>query len=119
MSSSPVSIHPYFKARPGQLELAKSLFPQFIEKTSREAGVLYYEFTANGDEIFCREAYRDADGLLEHVTNVGALLERMLEHCELLRIEVHGPAGELEKLRGPLSHLNARWFQREAGLPRP
>jgi hypothetical protein len=30
--------------------------------------------------------------------------------AELIRIEVHGPAAELEKLKAPLAHLNPTWF---------
>ncbi len=37
---------------------------------------------------------------------------------DLIRFEVHGPAKELEKLKGPLAHLNPKWFTLEANLPR-
>ena len=29
---------------------------------------------------------------------------------DLTRLEVHGPAAELEKLKNPLAHLNPAWF---------
>ncbi len=118
MKSSPVSIHPYFKAREGNLAAAEALLPQFVEKTATEAKVLHYEFTQNGDEVFCREAYENADGVLAHLANVGDLLGKMLELCELTRLEFHGPAEELEKLKEPLAHLPAQWFVRVAGLER-
>ena len=38
----------------------------------------------------------------------------MLKVADLIRIEVHGPAEELEKLKGPLAHLNPAWFTLEA-----
>ena len=31
--------------------------------------------------------------------------------AELVRIEVHGPAAELAKLKGPLAHLKPAWFE--------
>lgn len=110
MTTSPVSIHPYFKAHAGNLERIKPLLTRFVERTSTEPKKLYYDFTINGDEIFCREAYADADGALAHLANVGDLLGEMLELSTLARLEIHGPATELEKLRAPLANLNPAWF---------
>ena len=106
-----VSLHPYFKAHPGKLEEFKGSFPAFIEKTKTEQKNLFYEFSVNGDEIFCREAYADAEGLLAHLEGVGALLAEALKRGDLIRLEVHGPAAELAKLKGPLAHLNPAWFE--------
>ena len=39
---------------------------------------LFYEFTINGDEVFCREGYVNAEALLAHLENVGAMLEQAL-----------------------------------------
>jgi quinol monooxygenase YgiN len=105
-----VSLHPYFKVHPGKLEALKAAFPAFVEKTMGEEKNLFYGFTINGDEIFCREGYADAEGLLAHLDNVGALLAEALKIADLTRLEVHGPAAELEKLKKPLAHLNPVWF---------
>jgi quinol monooxygenase YgiN len=45
MSQPNVSIHPYFKVRPGQLEAARALLPQFVARTATEAKCRYYNFT--------------------------------------------------------------------------
>jgi quinol monooxygenase YgiN len=116
MSTPSVSLHPYFKVHPGQLDAAKALLPAFLEKTRSEPARLYYEFTINGDEVFCREAYRDAAGTLSHLENVGALLGEMLKIADLIRLEVHGPATELDKLREPLAALKPAWFVFECGI---
>lgn len=113
-----VSIHPYFKVRPGQMPAAKAILDEFLQRTATEPGVLNYEFTICGDTIFCREAYRDADALLAHVGNVGAQVEKMLGLAELARIEIHGPAAELAKLQGPLAGMNPAWYVYERGLAR-
>jgi len=105
-----VSLHPYFKVHPGKLEAFKAGFPAFVEKTTTEERNLFYDFTVNGDEVFCREGYVDAAGLLVHLENIGALLAEALKIADLIRLEVHGPASQLEKLRGPLAHLNPAWF---------
>jgi len=73
-----VTIHPYFKVHPGKLEAVKAGFPRFVEKTSSEKKNLFYEFSINGDEIFCREGYESAEGVLAHLDNIGALLAEML-----------------------------------------
>jgi quinol monooxygenase YgiN len=111
-----ISLHPYFKAYPGKIEAAKAIFSRFVEKTAMEKDNLFYSFTVNGDEIFCREAYGSAEGLLAHLENVSAPLAEMLKAADLTRVEVHGPAEELERLKGPLAHLNPAWFTLEASV---
>ena len=110
-----VSLHPYFKVHPGKLAEFKAGFPAFIEKTKGETQNLYYEFTVNGDEIFCREAYVGAAGALAHLANVGALLAEAMKIADIIRLEVHGPAAELDQLRGPLASFKPAWFVRAAG----
>ncbi|MEY2518874.1 MAG: hypothetical protein QOF24_633 [Verrucomicrobiota bacterium] len=105
-----VSIHPYFKVHPGKLEAFKAAFPTFIEKTKTEERNLFYEFSVNGDDVFCREAYLGAEGLLAHLENVGALLAEAFKIADLTRLEIHGPDEELDKLRGPLAHLKPEFF---------
>lgn len=110
MKSNFVSLHPYFKAHPRKLDAVKAMLPQFVEKTATEKACLFYEFTMNGDELFCREAYENAEGLLAHLDNVGALLAEFMKIADVTRIEVHGPAAELGKLKKPLAHLNPVFF---------
>ena len=110
MKSNFVSLHPYFKVHSGKLDAIKAMFPQFVEKTAAQKACLFYEFSLNGEELFCREAYENAEGLLAHVENVGALLGELMKMADLIRIEVHGPAAELDKLKKPLAHLNPAYF---------
>jgi quinol monooxygenase YgiN len=105
-----VSLHPYFKVHPGKRELFKATLPAFVEKTATEEKNLFYGFTINGNEIFCREGYTDAEGVLAHLDNVGALLAEALKISDLIRVELHGPEKELDKLKRPLAHLNPAWF---------
>ena len=105
-----VSLHPYFKVHPGKIEAFKAGLAAFRQKTATEQKNLFYDFTMTGDEIFCREGYVGAEGLLAHLENVGELLGEALKSADLIRLEVHGPASELEKLRTPLAHLKPAWF---------
>ena len=105
-----VTLHPYFKVHPGKLEEFKAAFPAFIEKTKSEEKNLFYGFTIKGDEVFCREGYTDAEGILAHLDNVGALLAEAFKIADLIRLELHGDAEQLDKLRKPLAYLNPAWF---------
>lgn len=118
MSQPAVSIHPYFKVHPGQLDAAKTVLRAFVAKTQTEAACHYYEFTIGDDVIFCREAYADAEGVLAHLANVAEELGAMLKISDLTRLELHGRAEELEKLRAPLADLKPAWFAYECGVPK-
>ena len=91
--------------------------PAFIERTATEEAVLYYHFTVSSAGIvFCREAYIGGEGALAHLANVDDLLKAALEIADLVRLEVHGAAAELDKMREPLSELPVEWFVLETGL---
>lgn len=117
-STNVVSLHPYFKAKPGKLAEAKAMLLKFVAKAASEQPLIHYDFTINGDEIHCREYYHGAEGLLAHVENVGAVLAEFLKITDLTRLEVHGPADELARLKGPLAGLNPAWFVYECSVNR-
>ena len=106
---------PYFKIHAGQVEAFKAFGPQFIARTETEPKCLHYAFSFCGDEAHCREGYTDADALLAHLDNVGALLQEALKIADLVRLEVHGPAAELAKLQEPLKGLNPKYFELAEG----
>ncbi len=112
------TIVPYFKVQDGKLDAFKATCEQFVEKTSSEDKCLYYGFCFDGDLAHCREGYADAEGLLTHLDNIGALLQEALTISELTRLEVHGPEGELAKLREPLADLKPQFFTLEYGFRR-
>jgi hypothetical protein len=113
-----VSIHPYFRVHPGKMAEAKDLLRQMVEQTRGESTNLHYDFTINGDVVFCREAYVEAEGLLAHVENIGPLLGELLKISDVLRLEIHGTAANLEKLKGPLGSHKPEWFAFECGAAR-
>jgi quinol monooxygenase YgiN len=113
-----VSIHPYFKVHPGKMEEFKAALKVFVDKVASEKKNFYYDFTVNGDTVFCREAYAGAEGFLEHFDNVGAMLPGLLTMADVVRVEVHGPAAELDKLKGPMAALKPEWFTFMFGVKR-
>lgn len=112
------TIVPYFKVNEGKLDAFRALCEQFVAKTATEPGCLYYGFSFDGDQVHCREGYRDAAALLAHLENVGELLKQSLQIAQITRLEVHGPEGELSKLRGPLAGLKPQFFTLEYGFRR-
>ncbi len=112
-----VSLHPYFKMHPGKIGEFRARMDEMVERTRLEEKNLFYEFTLQGDdEAFCREGYVDAAGLLTHLGNVDAPLKAALNVADLTRLEVHGPAAELDQLRGALADLHATWFTIACGV---
>ncbi|MEM7146933.1 MAG: hypothetical protein AAF591_17515 [Verrucomicrobiota bacterium] len=116
--SASVSLHPYFRVHEGKWEEFLALLPRFVERTSTEEACLYYDFTICGEVVCCREAYVGAEGVLTHLENVGKLIEEAIEIADLFRLEVHGPAEELEKLKEPLAELSVEPFVWECGVER-
>jgi len=112
------TIVPYFKISSGKTQEVKALCEQFIEKAKNEPGCLYYGFSFDGDQMHCREGYRDAEGALAHVQNIGPLLQELLKIAEFVRLEVHGPEAELAKLRGPFADFRPQYFILEYGFRR-
>lgn len=111
-----VSVHPYFKVHAGKLAEFRAILPAMIAKVSAEPGTLAYEIGANGDEFMFREAYAGAAGWQAHMVNTDALVAKLLQASTVTRLEVHGPAGELDKLRAQVAAMNPVWYARETGV---
>ncbi len=109
---------PYFEVQDGQLEAFKALGPQFVARTRTEPGCMHYAFSFSGNIAHCREGYVDADAILAHLKNVGELLEQALKIAKIVRLEVHAPAAEVEKLRGPMASMNPQFFVLDEGIRR-
>ena len=112
------TIVPYFNVPAGNMQAFRKICEALVEKTSTEPRCLYYGFTFDGSQVHCREGYVDGAGAAAHLENVGALLQEALKLAEVLRLEVHGPAEELAKLRGPLAALKPQFFTLEYGFRR-
>jgi quinol monooxygenase YgiN len=106
-----VGLVPYFEVNEGKLAEFKALGPKFVALTRNEPGCLYYAFTFSGNTAHCREGYVSGEAVLAHLGNVDAVLKQALGMSKLARLEVHGPAAELEKLKGPLGGLNPQYFE--------
>ena len=112
-----VSINPYFKITNENMAAAKGFLTRFCNLVGKnETGCLFYNFTFKGNELCCREAYKDAAAVKAHLDNCGAALGEFLGIAELLRIEVHGPAAELEQLKETFAAMNPDYYVCECGI---
>jgi quinol monooxygenase YgiN len=102
------TIVPYFKVHSGKIQEFRALCEQFVGKTKDEAGCPYYGFSFDGDQVHCREGYRDADAAIAHLKNVDSLLPQALNLADVLRLEIHGPEAELSKLRAKFDEMNMK-----------
>jgi hypothetical protein len=109
---------PYFEVQDGKLDAFKALGKQFVANTRTESGCVHYAFSFSGNVAHCREGYESAAAVLAHLENVGALLGEALKIAKIVRLEVHGPSSEVEKLREPLASLGPQFFVLEEGIRR-
>jgi len=110
------TIVPYFKVHAGKMAAFRNLCERFVARTSAEPKCLYYGWSFDGEEVHCREGYVDAEGAVHHLENVDALLREALTIADLVRLEMHGPEAELEKLRPTVDALKPRYFTLEFGF---
>ena len=118
LTDGTVSLSPYFEIVPGQEEAFKAVWKQAFEPFAHKDDCVHYAFTFDGVFAHCREAYKDAAGVLQHLGDVDAPLKQVLDPsiAKLLRLECHGPADELAKLREPLGAFGCKFFVAEWGF---
>ena len=109
-----VSLKPYFTIHEGKVEEFKKIWKDSYDLT--EPGMLYYGFSFKGNKAHCREGYRDAKAVNEHLDNVGKALEEALKIADLDRLEVHGPKDQIDILKKDLAHLEIEYYVLEWGF---
>ena len=97
---------------------AKRLMADYLDKTRTQRGTMYSGWTVCGDKIFCREAFGEAEFLLEHMSSVRPTLDALLQPgtARLLEMQLHGPAAELSKVEGAFDGLDAQCFEGVSGF---
>ena len=109
---------PYFEVQDGQLDAFKALTLQLVARTRTEPGCMHYAFSFSGNLAHCREGYVDAAALLAHRDNVAELLGQARKISKIVTFEVHAPAAEIDKLRGPMASRSPQFFALEEGIRR-
>lgn len=109
---------PYFMVPHENLPAFQQLCERLVAKAQSEPQCLYYGFSFSGETAHCREGYENAEGLLAHLDNISILLEEAVKMAYMVRLEIHGPEKELDKLRAPLAHLSPQFFTLTYGFRR-
>jgi len=97
-----VAFMPYFAIR--DAENFFEVCNHCIEKVRSEPLCLGYGFSVSAgphqNMAFCREAFLNAEGVLNHMNNIEVLFkEGLCKYGELVSLQIHGPKEELDKLR--------------------
>jgi len=110
-----VTLAPYFRIN--DLAAFKRIWQEDYEKFAHKEDCVHYAFCFTDDKrAHCREAYPNAEMVLQHLADVGAPLKAVLDGpAELERLEVHGPKVEVDKLRDALSPLGCLFYETEWG----
>jgi len=116
LTDTGVSFTPYFDVPAERMDDFHTLVDRFIAATGTEEGCLYYGFCFRGQTAICREGYKNGDAFLVHLDNVGELFAQAQQIAKVTRMEMHGPAAELDKLRQPLADLDIQYYVLEAGF---
>ena len=97
---------------------AEPIMAEFTDKTSKESNCIYYGWTRSGDKLFCREAYSSANGVLEHLENVGPCVDKLLGDgiATLDRIELHGPMGQVQPCKETMNGFGTIYYNVDSGF---
>lgn len=111
-----IKVRALFKINEGQLDAFKDITSQFISVVKeKDQGTLMYDWYLNENTMECSvlEDYADSNAALEHVANVGDLLQKLMDLGEM-SLELYGnPNEELSKA---LEGLGAKVFPFYVGL---
>jgi len=109
-----LTVCPYFTVPEGKMEEFMAGFSKFYEKT--KAGTkecLYFGFAVCGNKVYCREGYKSADGVMEHLGDVKDHLEAAVALVGPggLDLSVMGPREDLEKLKPAMGPLGTKFYE--------
>ena len=114
MKDTHVSIVPYHKVKPENMEMYQKIIEEFYENTKKgKAKCLFYEFARNGDTFFCREAYQNAEEILAHFNDVTETHQKSVGLAEV-KVAIMGPKNELDKLR-KIPEIKVDYFDLDDG----
>ena len=76
-----------------------------VQELQKTGSCLYYGFAINENTVICREAYKTAKDVLNHIGEVKQEITEAIAMVgnENFRLEVFGPEAELEKLKEHLA----------------
>ncbi len=115
---STLYFHDHINIHPGKLDEFKATAAECMAITKeKDTGTLQYDFFLNADETECviLETYASSEAVLDHVDNLGDVLDRLLGLGELSEEVFGDPSPQLREILAP---LNSKIYTRLQGLYR-
>eukprot|EP00467_Chlorarachnion_reptans_P009955 CAMPEP_0114515908 /NCGR_PEP_ID=MMETSP0109-20121206/17026_1 /TAXON_ID=29199 /ORGANISM="Chlorarachnion reptans, Strain CCCM449" /LENGTH=242 /DNA_ID=CAMNT_0001696223 /DNA_START=192 /DNA_END=920 /DNA_ORIENTATION=- len=95
-----VSVQPRLTVKEGKMDEMKKFLAETVDITAKGTKLnMYYGYYISGNTVRCREGYVNAEGLLSHMGEVGAVLAKAMPLCETMEMGVHATAGEIKKCK--------------------
>merc|ERR1719317_134010 len=115
-----ITILPEFVIPAGKVDEFKAGFSKFYAATKNgpgAAGCLYYGFGFAGDSMYCREGYKSAEDCAKHGADVKEMIEEPMKAVGAgnFKLNVVGPAADLEKLKPKLAPRGAIFWELDSG----
>jgi len=110
-----VTILPEFIVPAGKMDEFKAGFPKFYTATKNGPGATggyYYGFGISGDSVYAREGFKDGDAALKHGADIKEIVAEPMKAVGAgFKLNVVGPASELEKLKPKLAPRGAIFWE--------
>lgn len=111
-----ITIFPEFTVPAGRMADFQAGFEKFYTATKAGAGAagcLYYGFATSGDSVYCREGYKNAEAVMLHGADIKEIAAEPMKIIGEagVKINVIGPAAELEKLKPRLAPRGAIFWE--------
>ena len=116
------SIHPRFTV--SDWSAARPLLDETVARMKLVSGCIYFGWTRCGDDLVCRQAYTNAEGVRAHLDGVGALIEQLASGPATLdSVSVHGPSTRLGECKAVMGEkygvsVSPRYFALDSGFQR-
>ena len=118
--SAVVTVIGYFDIPTGNADPFRANCEAMLALRDKEPGHLATAYSFDKDTTATsREDYENAEAVIRHMELGRHIYESTTGLVDITRVEVHGPAAELEKLDALFSDLSPRFYVTEFAFRRP
>mmetsp|Transcript_159670 Transcript_159670/g.291372 ORF Transcript_159670/g.291372 Transcript_159670/m.291372 type:complete len:594 (+) Transcript_159670:96-1877(+) len=115
VADTTVTLFSYYDYADGNRSHVEAIMAGVITLTKEEPGNLFYGWAHRDTGYVIKDCYVNAQAYLDHVLNMQQLRQNAAKVYSLTKVEVHGPAKELEKLKTVLSASTTTYWAAEQG----
>uniref|UniRef100_A0A7S0G4T4 Uncharacterized protein n=1 Tax=Rhodosorus marinus TaxID=101924 RepID=A0A7S0G4T4_9RHOD len=119
LADSMIMVDGYFRAKDGKEVESKKKIPQFLNEGKQHPHLKSYTFARRADgTVHWTERAESAEEYLAHLETIAGYIDESFELQDFERIEVAGPASEIEKLKTNKYLSGAVFYETEEGWNR-